>query len=106
MPSRLTDGPDMRPVPLSSSTVRRSAPVSPIERDRAREKRRYEKHQAKLERRQVEARRNKQVLGIVLAMLLVIGGFVGVSLALSKDGKTLASGQPTCLLYTSDAADE
>lgn len=69
--------------------------MSPIERDRAREKRRYEKHQAKLERRQVEARRNKQVLGIVLAMLLVIGGFVGVSLALSNDGKTVASGQPT-----------
>jgi len=69
--------------------------VSPIERDRAREKRRYEKHQAKLQSRQVEARRNKQVLGIVLAMLLVIGGFVGVSLALSKDGKTVASGQPT-----------
>jgi len=69
--------------------------VSPIERDRAREKRRYEKHQAKLERRQAEARRNKQVLGIVLAMLLVIGGFVGVSLALSKDGKAAASGQPT-----------
>ncbi len=69
--------------------------MSPIERDRAREKRRYEKHQAKLEGRQMEARRNKQVLGIVLAMLLVIGGFVGVSLALSKDGKTVASGQPT-----------
>lgn len=69
--------------------------MSPIERDRAREKRRYEKHQAKLERRQAEARRNKQVLGIVLAMLLVIGGFVGVSLALSKDGTTVASAQPT-----------
>ena len=69
--------------------------MSPIERDRAREKRRYEKHQAKLDRREVEARRNKQVLGIVLAMLLVIGGFVGVSLALNKDGKTVASGQPT-----------
>ena len=69
--------------------------MSPIERDRAREKRRYEKHQAKLDGRQMEARRNKQVLGIVLAMLLVIGGFVGVSLALSKDGKTVASGQPT-----------
>jgi len=69
--------------------------VSPIERDRAREKRRYEKHQAKLDRRQADARRNKQVLGIVLAMLLVIGGFVAVSLALSKDGNTVASGQPT-----------
>jgi len=69
--------------------------VSPIERDRARDKRRYEKHQAKLDRREAEARRNKQVLGIVLAMLLVIGGFVGVSLAVNKDGKTVASGQPT-----------
>ncbi|MBE3076120.1 MAG: peptidylprolyl isomerase [Actinobacteria bacterium] len=45
--------------------------------------------------REVEARRNKQVLGIVLAVLLVIGGFVGVSLAMSKDSKTVASGQPT-----------
>ena len=69
--------------------------MSPIERDRARDKRRYEKHQAKLDRREAEARRNKQVLGIVLAMLLVIGGFVGVSLAVNKDGKTVASGQPT-----------
>ena len=69
--------------------------MSPIERDRAREKRRYEKRQAVLARREVEARRNKQVLGIVLAVLLVIGGFVGVSLAMSKDSKTVASGQPT-----------
>ena len=69
--------------------------MSPIDRDRAREKRRYEKHQAKLDRREAEARRNKQVLGIVLAMLLVIGGFVGVSLAVNKDGKIVASGQPT-----------
>jgi len=68
--------------------------VSPIDRDRAREKRRYEKHQAKLDLREAEARRNKQVLGVVLAMLLVIGGFVGVSLAL-KDDKVTASGQPT-----------
>jgi peptidyl-prolyl cis-trans isomerase B (cyclophilin B) len=69
--------------------------VSPIERDRAREKRRYEKRQAVLAQREAEARRNKQVLGIVLAMLLVIGAFVGGSLALNKDGKTVASGQPT-----------
>ena len=68
--------------------------MSPIERDRAREKRRYEKYQTKLSMREVEARRNKQVLGIVLAVLLVIGGFVGVSLAMSKDSKTVASGQP------------
>ena len=69
--------------------------MSPIERDRAREKRRYEKHQTKLDMREVEARRNKQVLGIVLAMLLVIGAFVGGSLALNNDSKTVASAQPT-----------
>ena len=69
--------------------------MSPIDRDRARDKRRYEKHQAKLDLREVEARRNKQVLGIVLAMLLVIGGFVGVSLALTKDEAVQASGQPS-----------
>jgi peptidyl-prolyl cis-trans isomerase B (cyclophilin B) len=69
--------------------------VSPIERDRAREKRRYDKYQTKLNMREVETRRNKQVLGIVLAMLLVIGGFVGVSLALNKDVKIVASAQPT-----------
>jgi len=69
--------------------------VSPIDRDRARDKRRYEKHQTKLDMRAAEARRNKQVLGVVLAMLLVIGGFVGVSLALNKDDKTVAAGQPS-----------
>jgi peptidyl-prolyl cis-trans isomerase B (cyclophilin B) len=68
--------------------------VSPIDRDRARDKRRYEKHQTKLEMRAAESRRNKQVLGIVLAMLLVIGGLVVVSLAVNKD-KTSASSQPT-----------
>lgn len=69
--------------------------MSPIDRDRARDKRRYEKHQAKLDMRAAEARRNKQVLGVVLAMLLVIGGFVGVSLTLHKDGTSVAAGQPT-----------
>ena len=69
--------------------------MSPIDRDRAREKRRYEKRQAVLAGREAEARRNKQVLGVVLAMVLVIGGFVGVSFALNKGGKTVASGQPT-----------
>ena len=68
--------------------------MSPIDRDRARDQRRYEKHQTQLEMRAVESRRNKQVLGIVLAMLLVIGGLVVVSLAVNKD-KTSASGQPT-----------
>ncbi len=69
--------------------------MSPIDRDRARDKRRYEKHQTKLNMRAAEARRNKQVLGVVLAMLLVIGGFVGVSLAQTKGDKTVAAGQPS-----------
>ena len=68
--------------------------MSPIDRDRARDKRRYEKHQTKLDMRAVESRRNKQVLGIVLAMLLVIGGLVGVSLAANTD-KISARGHPT-----------
>jgi len=59
--------------------------VSPIDRDRARDKRRYEKRQTVLDLREVEAHRNKQVLGVVLAMVVVIGGLVGLSLALNKD---------------------
>ncbi len=59
--------------------------MSPIDRDRARDKRRYEKRQSVLAMREVEARRNKQVLGVVMAMLLVIGGLVGLGLAMNKD---------------------
>jgi peptidyl-prolyl cis-trans isomerase B (cyclophilin B) len=71
--------------------------VSPNARDRAREKRRYEKRQTSLGLRRAEARRNRQVLAIVLAMLLVIGGFVGVTLALKKDDTktTAATSQPS-----------
>jgi peptidyl-prolyl cis-trans isomerase B (cyclophilin B) len=42
----------------------------------------------------MDSRRNKQVLGVVLAMVVVIGGFVALSMALSHDNKTAASGQP------------
>jgi peptidyl-prolyl cis-trans isomerase B (cyclophilin B) len=59
--------------------------VSPHARDRAREKRRNAKRQSVLDQRATESRRNKQVLGIVLAMVVVIGGFVGLTLALNKD---------------------
>jgi peptidyl-prolyl cis-trans isomerase B (cyclophilin B) len=68
--------------------------VSPQARDRAREKRRLEKRQAVLDQRARDSRRNKQVLAIVLAMVIVIGGFVGLSFAL-KDDKTAPSAQPT-----------
>jgi len=59
--------------------------VSPNDRDRARDKRRYEKRQSTLVRREAEARRNKQVIGVVVAILVVIAGFVGLSLALRDD---------------------
>lgn len=65
--------------------------MSPIDRDRARDKRRYEKRQSVLAMREVEARRNKQVLGVVLAMVLVIGGLVGLSLAMNDDTGTEAA---------------
>jgi peptidyl-prolyl cis-trans isomerase B (cyclophilin B) len=81
----------MRPDPAFSSTVRRSAQVSPHARDRAREKRRNEKRQSVLDQRATESRRNKQVLGIVLAMVVVIGGFVGLTLALNKDDQGVGS---------------
>jgi peptidyl-prolyl cis-trans isomerase B (cyclophilin B) len=64
--------------------------VSPNARDRAREKRRYEKRQTSLQLRKAEARRNVQVIGVVVAVVVVIGGFVGLSVALKKDDKTTA----------------
>jgi len=69
--------------------------VSPHARDRAREKRRNQKRESVLAQREAESRRNKQVLGVVLIMVLVIGGFVGLSLALKKDDTTAASSQGT-----------
>jgi peptidyl-prolyl cis-trans isomerase B (cyclophilin B) len=68
--------------------------VSPQARDRAREKRRYEKRQAVLEQRARDSRRNKQVIGIVLATVIVIGGFVGLTLSLNKDKPVSASPAP------------
>jgi peptidyl-prolyl cis-trans isomerase B (cyclophilin B) len=68
--------------------------VSPHARDRAREKRRNQKRQSALAQREMDSRRNKQVVGVVLAMVVVIGGFVALSMALSHDNKTGASGQP------------
>jgi peptidyl-prolyl cis-trans isomerase B (cyclophilin B) len=62
--------------------------VSPKDRDRAREKRRYEKHQARLATRAEESRRNKQVLGVVLAIVVVIAGFVALTKTLSSDTST------------------
>ena len=72
--------------------------MSPNDRDRAREKRRYEKRQSVLAGRAAESRRNKQVLGVVLAMVVVIGGLVGLTLAQKDTGTntpTQAASQST-----------
>jgi peptidyl-prolyl cis-trans isomerase B (cyclophilin B) len=66
--------------------------VSPHVRDRAREKR-NEKGQSALAQRGMAARRNKQVLGIVLAMAVVIGGLAALSLVLNAKNKTASNGQ-------------
>lgn len=65
--------------------------MSPHPRDRAREKRRNDKRQTVLDQRATETRRNKQVLGIILVMIVVIGGFVAVSMALSKNDSPAGS---------------
>jgi peptidyl-prolyl cis-trans isomerase B (cyclophilin B) len=73
--------------------------VSPHARDRAREKRRNKKRQSVLAQREMDSRRNKQVLGIVLVMVVIIGGFVGLTFALNNRDKSApsahASAQPT-----------
>ena len=69
--------------------------MSPHARDRAREKRRNEKRRSVLAEREMESRRNKQVLGVVLVMVVIIGGFVGLTYALNKNDKTATSSQPS-----------
>ena len=69
--------------------------MSPHARDRAREKRRNEKRQFVLAQREMDSRRNKQVLGVVVAMVVVIGGFVALTFVLNQDSKTAASSQVT-----------
>ncbi|HET7477728.1 MAG TPA: peptidylprolyl isomerase [Dermatophilaceae bacterium] len=66
--------------------------MSPKDRDRAYEKRRYEKRQSMLDQRIAERQRNKQVVGVVVAVLLVVGGLVGLSVALGNDDGTASTG--------------
>lgn len=62
----------------------------------ARDQRRTIKRQSVLAQRAAESRRNKQVLGIVLVMVVVIGGFVGLSIAVrSNDTATVAGPAPS-----------
>jgi peptidyl-prolyl cis-trans isomerase B (cyclophilin B) len=46
-----------------------------------------------LEQRAAESRRNKQVLGIVAVLVVVIAGFVALSMALKQDDKSAAGSQ-------------
>jgi len=73
--------------------------VSPHARDRASEKRRNSKRQSARAQREMDSRRNKQVLGIVVVMVVIIGGFVGASFALNRSNKSApiaqAGAQPT-----------
>jgi len=56
--------------------------VSPNDRERERARRRYEKQQASRLRREAETRRNRQVVAVVAAVLLVVGALVGISMAM------------------------
>ena len=78
--------------------------MSPNARDRARDKRRYDKRQTALDLREVEARRNKQVLGVVLAMVVVIGGLVGLSLALNNNNGAVPAAFNTATPLASQSA--
>ena len=73
--------------------------MSPHARDRASEKRRNSKRQSARAQREMDSRRNKQVLGIVVVMVVIIGGFVGASFALNRSNKSApiaqARAQPT-----------
>ncbi|HEX8973465.1 peptidylprolyl isomerase [Oryzihumus sp.] len=69
--------------------------MSPKARDRARAKRRAEKRQAVFERRAAERARNRQVVAVVLAVLLVVGGLVGVSYAVNRGKGTATPATPS-----------
>jgi peptidyl-prolyl cis-trans isomerase B (cyclophilin B) len=66
----------------------------PIDRDRERAKRRYEKRLAASQARAQRARRNQQVAGAVLAVLVVLGGVYALSQQLDEpsNGTATAAG--------------
>jgi peptidyl-prolyl cis-trans isomerase B (cyclophilin B) len=66
--------------------------VSPNARGRARDKSRQQTRQ---QERELEDLRNKQVVVVVLAVVVVIAGFVSLSLVLNKGNKTASAGQVT-----------
>jgi peptidyl-prolyl cis-trans isomerase B (cyclophilin B) len=78
--------------------------VSPHARDRARAKRRNEKRQSVAAQREMDSRRNKQVLGVVVAMVVVIGGFVGLTFALNQTNKPATTSQATATAASQPAS--
>ncbi|GAB3589039.1 hypothetical protein GCM10027446_00370 [Angustibacter peucedani] len=67
----------------------------PIERDRERAKRRYAKRQASLQARAARARRNQQIAGAVVAVLVVVVGVVLLTRLVGDDGTTTAGSTST-----------
>jgi peptidyl-prolyl cis-trans isomerase B (cyclophilin B) len=65
--------------------------VSPHARDH--ENRRSKEGQSALTQAGTRTRRTRQVLGIVVATVVVIGGLVGLSLALNRNSTTASGGQ-------------
>jgi peptidyl-prolyl cis-trans isomerase B (cyclophilin B) len=65
------------------------------EQERARERRRQEKFDAKIARKEQEAARNRQVAMIVVAVLVVIGGFIFLASRLNTKAAPAASGTPS-----------
>jgi len=68
--------------------------VTPHARDRAREKRRNKKRQSVLALRAMESRRDRQALGVVVVILVVVGAFVGLTRALRTDDVAATVAQP------------
>jgi peptidyl-prolyl cis-trans isomerase B (cyclophilin B) len=62
-------------------------------REKAREKKRRESYDSRQALRAMEARRNRQVLVIVIVMIALIGTFVGTTLALQSGDKATPAGQ-------------
>lgn len=63
------------------------------ERDRAR--RRYEKRQVMLAEREADAARNKKVVAVVLAVLVIVGAFVGLTQTLGSTTTPTARSTPS-----------
>jgi peptidyl-prolyl cis-trans isomerase B (cyclophilin B) len=65
------------------------------EQERARERRRQEKFEQKIAARQAQAARNRQVAMIVVAVLVVIGGFVFLASRLGSSPTPAAGSSPS-----------